>query len=87
MNIHLSRLLAGIAQIESVATVLDPLVPKRNVPQMSRSISEMLATIEHFAEAMRRSVPYTPPWYHYMKMRAVNVRNWRESNTLTSVKR
>lgn len=47
----------------------------------------MLETIQHFTEAMRRSVPYTPSWYHYMKMRAVNVRNWRESNTLTSVKR
>lgn len=87
MNIHSFPLLAGTAQIESVATVLDPLVPKRDVPQPLRSISEMLATIEHFTEAMRRSIPHTPSWYHYMKMRAVNVRNWRETNTLTSVKR
>lgn len=47
----------------------------------------MLATIEHFTQAMGRAVPYTPAWYHYMKLRAVNVRKWREANTLTAVKR
>ena len=47
----------------------------------------MLATIEHFAAAMRRSIPHTPAWHHYMKMHAVNVLKWRETNTLTSVKR
>lgn len=87
MSIHSSRLLAGTAQTESAATVLDPLDPRKNVPQPLRSTSEMLATIEHFAEAMRRSIPYTPAWYHYMKMHAVTVRKWRETNTLTSVKR
>lgn len=47
----------------------------------------MLPTIEHFAKAMRRSVPYTPAWYHYMKMHAAHVREWHKTNTLTVVKR
>lgn len=43
--------------------------------------------IEHFRRAMERSAPYSPAWYHFQRSCAVWVLRWRESNTLTLVKR
>lgn len=47
----------------------------------------MLDKINHFRRAQEGCAQGSNAWYHFHQMEAAWVRKWRETNTLTVVKR
>ena len=54
---------------------------------MSAKSYAALGYIEHFRRAQDGCAQGSDAWYHFHKMAAAWVREWRETSTLTTVKR
>lgn len=47
----------------------------------------MLNQIEYYHRAQESCPQGSGSWYHFHALAAMHIRKWRESNTLTAVKR